>query len=103
VTVASDAVALVLVACVRPWRYALSPTFRSAEQEKLRHRGMLYKSLYFGWGSIALLASIGLIVAAVWAVSGWRAQQEAFREEKQRATVKAVKERAYELKERLGK
>jgi hypothetical protein len=101
-TVVADLVALVLVASARPWRYALSPTFRSAEEGRLRNRGVFFKAFYFGWGSIALLASIGLIVGAIWAVSNWHAQQT-LREEKQRATVKAVKEKAFELKERLGK
>ncbi len=64
-----DIAVLVLVASIRPWRYVLSPEYRAATSKELAGRHPLYRALYLAWGSIALVASIGVIVGAWWLIS----------------------------------
>ena len=99
----ADVAAVVVMASVRPWRHALSPSFRQAEREKLGARGLPFKVFYFAWGSVVLVATIALVIAAAWWVSGWKAEQDALAEERRRAAVETMKGKALELKERLGR
>ncbi|APV48864.1 hypothetical protein BWI17_03720 [Betaproteobacteria bacterium GR16-43] len=66
---AADIAALVFVASVRPWRYILSSEYRATTSTELAGRHPIYRALYFAWGSLALVASLVLVVAAWWFVS----------------------------------
>lgn len=102
-TALADVAAMVVMASVRPWRYALSPSYRRTECEKLSHRGVAFKIFYFAWGSAVLVASIALVTAAAWWISGWKSGQDALVEERRRAALETMKGKAFELKEGLGR
>src|SRR5262249_2956324 len=57
---------VVLVASIRPWRYVFSPTFRDQVDLELKTRDTLYKVIYFGWGTLVLVASIAVMVGVWW-------------------------------------
>jgi len=98
----ADLAALVLVASIRPWRFALSPEYRAKSAAELEGRHPLYRAAYFAWGSIALVASI-IVVAGIW----WFFASQPARETPlpSRLSDKGhhLKEKASELKERVGR
>ena len=55
----------ILVASIRPWRYVFSSAYRAELDREIRSRHILYKVLYFGWGTVAILLSIA-VVAGIW-------------------------------------
>ena len=89
----------VLVASIRPWRFVLSPQYRTRIAGELEGRHPMYRVFYFAWGTIALMASI-VVVAGVW----WFFATLPPREPpppKAGEQVRHLKEKASELKERL--
>lgn len=64
---------LLLLASVRPWRYALSSKYKAEVDSHLLQRGRLARLWYFSWGSIALAGSIAVVAAAVWVTWQWAA------------------------------
>ena len=57
---------LIVMASLRPWRYVLSRGYRAEVAEDLSGRSMLYRVAYFGWGTVALCASVALVSVVVW-------------------------------------
>jgi hypothetical protein len=98
VTGAIEAALYVLVASVRPWAYVLVPSFRRRTNELLRLRHPLIKAWYMLWGTVALAASVGLVVLIVsFFQSSSKPQpsaREAIAEELARRAITAVKKPA---------
>lgn len=67
VTMVTDLAQAFVVAVSRPWRYALSPTYRASVDADLASRGRLHRVWYLGWGAlaIALTAVVGGAVIRV--------------------------------------
>ena len=76
----------VLVASMRPWRYVFSSAYRDEVDARLSDRGVVLRAWYFAWSTLALLASVVVIVALVWVF--W---PEPVNEEPERVVEKAQK------------
>lgn len=59
---------LIVVASIRPWRYILSSVYRQRVQDDLRGRSRFARAWYFWWGTVALVASITLVIGSIWLV-----------------------------------
>jgi hypothetical protein len=59
----------ILIAAVKPWRYLLSRSFRTAVNAQHAQIHPFLKWWYLFWGTTAVLASITIIAAAVLFVS----------------------------------
>ena len=98
----ADLAALVLVASIRPWRFALSPEYRTKVVAELEGRHPFYRVVYFAWGSVTLVASI-IVVAGIWWFFASQPARESPPPSRVSDKVHHLKEKASELKERLGR
>lgn len=55
--------------CIRSFRFALSPSFREAERDRLRRRGLFYRLLHASWGFVAAIAFLCLLGALIYWLS----------------------------------
>ncbi|QJR09259.1 hypothetical protein DSM104443_00296 [Usitatibacter rugosus] len=97
---AADVAVLILAASIRPWRYVLSPGFRETTARELAGRHPLYRAAYFAWGSVALLASVGVVVGIWWFISSLPPSPPPL-PSKLETKVQNLRERASDLKEGL--
>ena len=64
-----EACAYILAASVRPWRYLLSPSFRTKINAQHSQSRPFFKWWELSWGFVVLLASVSIIAALVLLVS----------------------------------
>ena len=81
---------LVLIASVRPWAYLLVPSYRARMKELLSGRSTLARAWYMAWASLAVIASLLIIVGAVKLLQEWRSAESA----RTKTTAEAIARRA---------
>ena len=60
-----EALVLVLIASIRPWRYLLSPSYRIRVDAALAQRGRVAKWWHMLWGTLAIFVSVAAVVGAI--------------------------------------
>jgi hypothetical protein len=56
----AEVLLMLLRSCVRSLRFAFSPSFREAERERLKGRGVVYRAVHASWGVAAVVSCFGL-------------------------------------------
>lgn len=90
-----EGLVLVLFASVRPWRYALSTSYRMRVNAELAQCSPLAKWWYMLWGSFAILSSIAVVAGIVWVFNAGpdSEQPNSMREAAMRKVSESVKNR----------
>lgn len=91
----------ILLASFRPWRYLLSPKFRTKVNGEYANTHLLIKWWHLLWGSVLLVASVAVLV---WLVSFWShlAPEPESNTLRQQAVEKAEQVLIDKLKNRQG-
>jgi hypothetical protein len=58
---AADFLLAVFRSCARSLRFAFSPSFRAAENERIKNRGAFYRAVYATWGAASVAGCLVLV------------------------------------------
>lgn len=93
---------VVLIASIRPWRYLISPAFRAKIKAHYAGKNAAVKWWHLFWGSVLLMASLTVVVGAIWLSSQIASGTKRAPGPRQQAAEKAERATIEKLGQRWG-